>query len=172
VSTSPDQLAAMPVALPAGLPGQLAYTAPPGASFDLQSLTFTVDLTASGGADDVFVRILDQSGVFILGACPGAGQQPGGYMVYTLAQDLNPCDGIINPFLNLASDTFAPITLVEGCQILVEARDQLTGSLDSNAVLSDGVAWVAGTAGGSATALAPLLTPIPISEATGSMLGG
>lgn len=165
-------LPAFAVGLGGGGSGAVNYTLPPGVVWRLQALAFTVDLSGSAHADDVFLRVLSQDGTLVCGQCPGSGQAAGSVIAYTLAQDLNPCDGITSSFLNLTPDTFAPLTLTGGCQIVIEARVQTTGTLDTTAAITKGVAWVETGGGTPLPELAPLLVPLPLVDQGFSGGGG
>lgn len=153
--------AAFAVSLGASDGGSLVYTLAQGLVWRLLALSFTLDLSGSGLNDDIFVRLLNETGALIAGEVPGSAQTAGTSVTYSLSPDLNPCDGITSGFLNLAPDTFPSVTLTGGCQIALDAREATSGATDTSAVISGALAWMEDE-GGAGAALAPLLVPAPL----------
>src|SRR5207237_1242156 len=115
------------------------------------------------GSADVWVRILNPAGGLIVGELVGNAQADTTVVTYSLSPYLNPCDMGSSTALTITPDVFAGVTLVEGCQVLAEARDPTTGAIKTGVSIVNGSMWVSDL-GGLQPDVIPQLTPLDVQD--------
>lgn len=152
------------VRLGAGGGNSVTYTLPQDTAFRVETVSFTLDNTGGGAAANPAVIYKDQAGITIFAQVVGTALAAGATMIYTASPWGDPCGSGQTSIGNVTPDTIGGITLVEGCQIRVEAADTTSGAGVAGAKITSPFAWVEPLTGASDIDAVPLLTPLAPDE--------
>lgn len=161
MSAAPGTAPAYAVKIPQTSAGRLSY-ALRAAEWQLLSLTFTLNAAAASGGRTALVGVYAPNGAVIAQTYIAVTVPAGSVGYFSLAPHLNPCDSFTAGTSVFVTDTFPSVVLATDCELRVQAVNATSGAATTDALLSDGIAWVSDVGAADAASLAPLLVPAPL----------